>query len=368
MMEICYINGKPYPKKDIENTSWQEYIRFSLSVMPRKLYKFFPNTISKSSGTNHSLEALKNNTVFLQSPILFDDPYDSTLYADEQEFHVIRVKYYATLCGFHYEDSWDISRIVYEFLVFLYPFLKSQSELEKVFQIKGNPNDLVDLTHQVFVLTLLNEIIRNPDSPTAFQDAFYQALHNEYISKQTDLIKKFRISCFTTNPFSMLMWAHYADSHKGFCVEYDIPTPDEHNINLLQNLLPVIYSDERVSVLNECLADLTCPTVTEETMSAIYKYGLLTKSVDWCYQNEWRLISLGDMLSEGNGFDCSFFPISKVFIGAKMSEDNRTEIIKNCNDQKIPSICVLPAPSVFSMEECPSKMNNPNCTYKKLVD
>ena len=57
----------------------------------------------------------------------------------------------------------------------------------------------------------------------------------------------------------MLMWAHYADSHKGFCVEYDIPTPDEHNINLLQNLLPVIYSDERVSVLNECLEDLTYP-------------------------------------------------------------------------------------------------------------
>ena len=66
----------------------------------------------------------------------------------------------------------------------------------------------------------------------------------------------------------------------------------------MQNLLPVIYSDERVSVLNECLADLTCPTVTEETMSAIYKYGLLTKSVDWCYQNEWRLISLDDMLSD----------------------------------------------------------------------
>ena len=67
-------------------------------------------------------------------------------------------------------------------------------------------------------------------------------------------------------------------------------------------------------------------------------------------------------------YDCSFFPISKVFIGAKMSGDNRMEIIKICNDQKIPSICVLPAPSVFSMEECPSKMNNPNCTYKKLVD
>ena len=148
-------------------------------------------------------------------------------------------------------------------------------------------------------------------------------------------------------------------------MEYEIPTPDEQNVTLLQNLMPVIYSDERVSVLNECLADLIDPGVSEDTVGAIYKYGLLTKSIDWKYQNEWRLISLDTMLTD-ESYNCIFFPISKVYIGAKMPDGKRREIIKICNSRSIPSTCVLPAFSSFSMQECTGKMLNPNCIYKKL--
>lgn len=353
-------------KKDVANTSWQKYIEFSLLQMPRKLYKFFPNTVDLNNGRNYSQEALTNNTVYLQSPILFDDPYDSTLCLDEMDFHMARLKYYADLCGFQFDSSWDMGKFVYEFSVFLYPYLGDLSAWEHVFQIRKIEDDLVDMTHQVFALTIWNEVFINPDSPTVIQEAVFQALHKEYTSKQIDLVKKFRVSCFTTNPFSMLMWAHYADSHKGFCVEYDIPTPDKHNIKLLQNLLPVIYSDERVSVLNECLADMNCPTVTDDIANAIYKYGLLTKSIDWCYQNEWRLISLDNMLTDEGSYNCSFFPISKVFIGAKMADANREEIIRICNDRNIASVCVLPAMSTFSMQECTDKYRNPKCVYTHL--
>ena len=147
-------------------------------------------------------------------------------------------------------------------------------------------------------------------------------------------------------------------------MEYEIPTPDEHNISLLQNLMPVIYSDERVSVLNECLADLNDSKVSEEMVGAIYKYGLLTKSIDWRYQNEWRLISLDTMLTD-EYYNCKFFPISKVYIGAKMPDDRREEIIKICSSRGIPSTCVTPAFSSFSMQECAGKMTNPNCMFIK---
>jgi len=363
--DYCSINGNSYLKSEIANLSWREYISFSLYQMPNKLYKFYPNTIDPNNGRNYSQEALKNNTVFLQSPLRFDDPYDSTLYLDEREFHEVRLKYYADLCGFQYDKTWDIDRLVHEFGLYLLPHIHNQSEWESLFHVDSSQDDLLNKSHQVFELDLCNEILRNLQKEDILQIAFYHALHQEFLSKQTDLIQKFRVTCFATTPFSMLMWAHYADSHKGFCVEYEIPTPDEQNITLLQNLMPVIYSDERVSVLNECLADLIDPGVSEDTVGAIYKYGLLTKSIDWKYQNEWRLISLDTMLTD-ESYNCIFFPISKVYIGAKMPDGKRREIIKICNSRSIPSTCVLPAFSSFSMQECTGKMLNPNCIYKKL--
>ena len=340
MSDYCSINGNSYLKSEIANLSWREYISFSLYQMPNKLYKFYPNTIDPNNGRNYSQEALKNNTVFLQSPLRFDDPYDSTLYLDEREFHEVRLKYYADLCGFQYDKTWDIDRLVHEFGLYLLPHIHNQSEWESLFHVDSSQDDLLNKSHQVFELDLCNEILRNLQKEDVLQIAFYP-------------------------PFSMLMWAHYADSHKGFCVEYEIPTPDEQNITLLQNLMPVIYSDERVSVLNECLADLIDPGVSEDTVGAIYKYGLLTKSIDWKYQNEWRLISLDTMLTD-ESYNCIFFPISKVYIGAKMPDGKRREIIKICNSRSIPSTCVLPAFSSFSMQECTGKMLNPNCIYKKL--
>lgn len=365
MMDTCFINGAPYSKKEVANSSWRDYIEFALLQTPRKLYKFFPNIVNPDNGRNYSQEALRNNTVYLQSPILFDDPYDSTLYLDEQAFHEVRLKYYADLCGFQYDKAWDMDRVVHEFGMYLLPHICNQIEWEALFHVDVSKDDLISKSHQVFALDLCNEIIRNSQAKNVLQIAFYHALHQEYLSQQSDLIKKFRVTCFATDPFSMLMWAHYADSHKGFCVEYEIPTPDEHNISLLQNLMPVIYSDERVSVLNECLADLNDSKVSEEMVGAIYKYGLLTKSIDWRYQNEWRLISLDTMLTD-EYYNCKFFPISKVYIGAKMPDDRREEIIKICSSRGIPSTCVTPAFSSFSMQECTGKMINPNCTYKKL--
>jgi hypothetical protein len=39
-----------------------------------------------------------------------------------------------------------------------------------------------------------------------------------------------KICCFTKNPINYLMWSHYANRHKGYCVYYDF-----HNVNILSN-------------------------------------------------------------------------------------------------------------------------------------
>ena len=45
-----------------------------------------------------------------------------------------------------------------------------------------------------------------------------------------------RMACFTRNEVqSMLMWAHYDNNHKGFCVAYNV----KDSLDLRSNLFPV---------------------------------------------------------------------------------------------------------------------------------
>lgn len=366
MLNFCLINGKPYAKNEIAKASWQEYVQFAQNQMPKKLYKYFPNVVADSQ-RNYSKEALRNNTVFLNTPVAFDDPYDSSLCMDEQEFQTKRLQHYAKLCGFSFDDGWDYFKLGYEFSVFLFPYSSNFEKWKTVFRLSMKDDSKTDLTHLLFAKKLFIALHEDPSSEDTWQRSFEEVLHSEYVSVINNLSGKFRIACFTTTPNSMLMWSHYANSHKGFCVEYDIPALTENNVNMLQHLFPVIYSDERVSVLDQGLDDLSCPTVTEDMVWPIYKHGLLTKSLPWGYQNEWRLISLDNMLADQPNYNCTFFPISKVYLGAKMDREERRAIIKICEKNSIPSTCIMPAMGTFSMQECTGKMNNPKCVYKELL-
>lgn len=51
------------------------------------------------------------------------------------------------------------------------------------------------------------------------------------------------ISCLSESDDSLLMWAHYANNHRGMCVEYDLM---EINKQLQFTPVPIIYSKERV--------------------------------------------------------------------------------------------------------------------------
>ena len=57
------------------------------------------------------------------------------------------------------------------------------------------------------------------------------------------------ISCLSESDNSLLMWAHYANNHRGMCVEYDLM---EINKKLKFTPVPIIYSKDRVcfDVLN----------------------------------------------------------------------------------------------------------------------
>ena len=309
--------------------------------MPSSLYKYFSNTVSTKTQRNHSLDALENNTVYLQNPMLFDDPYDCTIVVDEQEFAFRRITYYAGLCGLTVSTEWNYTKTEKEFSAYLHQGLDSGKHIEKFFPPNSLDNSVLGSQHMIFMnnLKIGIEEFRNADN--MWSKIFYKAIHDEYTNMQKVLIHNFRVSCFSESPYSMLMWSHYANSHMGFCIEYEIPPYTDSYVSLFHNLFPVIYSDERTSVLDQCIQYQEELELKKEILWDLLKYGLLTKSMVWKYQNEWRLISYGDMLTRGNDFNCRFFDIKKVYLGSKMSNEDRIKVIEICKRKHIPYVDVI---------------------------
>lgn len=87
------------------------------------------------------------------------------------------------------------------------------------------------------------------------------------------------IISFTESYNNLLMWSHYADEHKGIVVEFDHHILNAHfnkKLGLTSSLERVFYNRER----HEILPRDTSP-----------KRNLLTKSDDWIYEKEHRIIT-----------------------------------------------------------------------------
>jgi len=89
---------------------------------------------------------------------------------------------------------------------------------------------------------------------------------------------KRRIYCLTPDPCSTLMWSHYADKHHGICLEFYVGN------DLFLTAKKVLYRS-------------TYPKWVPQAMEQIRLDMILTKSADWEYEQEFRLIGT----PEGSG-------------------------------------------------------------------
>lgn len=129
----------------------------------------------------------------------------------------------------------------------------------------------------------------------------------------------FRIGCLATDFKNRLMWSHYADSHRGFCIEYDFSGTDENTLSMTP--FPVVYSEVRPLMPWKAAIDKTPESNAEATRQLML--GLLTKDKAWEYENEWRI-----MMKNGDDPTAKMPPISCVYLGANISGDDKAKIIE----------------------------------------
>lgn len=115
----------------------------------------------------------------------------------------------------------------------------------------------------------------------------------------TTSLSKDGFLCLTHNYDNLLMWAHYADSHTGVCLEFDITM----DLDTFYSPLPVKYTQDY------------------PYYDYIYDKGgavraILHKSLDWSYEEEYRIIKPG-------GFGLR-----------KITSDSLTSVIFGCQFDK----------------------------------
>lgn len=145
-----------------------------------------------------------------------------------------------------------------------------------------------------------------------------------------------------------LMWAHYADSHKGVCIKYHFPNSmtqlADNNNSVICYFGDVTYSNEDISQYSN-----------KETIN-IYDAFFL-KGKQWEYENELRLLYFNLEGKEGFHYIESKNCIEAVYFGLKCSKENQDKIIRILKDK--PHITI-------DLQEKQTK--NPVKFYKMVID
>lgn len=173
-----------------------------------------------------TLENLRNNQIYFSSPIAFNDPFDCILPSHEftdEEFELLYKRFS--------EDTFE-----------------SKQESDKVYIKDGKVND---------------------DFKDHVRELYYK-------DTQLNFYKR-GIACFSEKSDDILMWSHYADSHKGICLEFDT------SFDPFDTIRNVTYSDK--------LPEFNMAEILVRGNYESYFKVMRTKHIDWKYEKEWRILT-----------------------------------------------------------------------------
>lgn len=100
------------------------------------------------------------------------------------------------------------------------------------------------------------------------------------LDKLEEGVRNAGIFCLAATPFEPLMWAHYADGHRGFCIEYERRADNDLGSTGCSH---VIYDDPAFPVFHG-LDYFRQPDVLQRILTY--------KARSWDYEHEWRFMRM----------------------------------------------------------------------------
>lgn len=149
---------------------------------------------------------------------------------------------------------------------------------------------------------------------TKDNDAFYKFAKG--ISNQQ--IEEIGILSLSANCNNILMWSHYSDSHRGLVFEFEPKYED----CFLKPFGPIAVDyKETYKVLSHAVTD-------ENIRKKQFEELILTKYIDWEYENEYRVIDLKHIGSKRFRKD----ELTSIIFGLNTTKENIDKVKKLCKE------------------------------------
>lgn len=135
-----------------------------------------------------------------------------------------------------------------------------------------------------------------------------RAYELSFTQQQKQMRHEIGVCSFSERWDHPLMWAHYADAHRGICLRFSVPQSGGY----FELAFPVTYSARR-PIIN----------VVEKHPDELLEQVILTKADFWGYEREWRL------LDQDSGPGLHPFPASAldgVIFGVETSQSDMNDI------------------------------------------
>jgi hypothetical protein len=133
-----------------------------------------------------------------------------------------------------------------------------------------------------------------------------------------EIFQNMGVCSFSASPDELLLWSHYADHHKGFCVEYSCA----EGTSLRSLAREVQYKDE--------VPRISAADFAGHRKNEVFDSLWLTKARCWSYEKEWRV-----MMPEGDKEYQTPSQITSIIFGARMPAKDRAtlmNILHHCKE------------------------------------
>ncbi len=286
--------------------------------IPARLYKY------RSFSPTH-LDALRRNVLWMSAPEKFNDPFEAA----------VRL----------YPDRFLVENQTVD------AFISTVKEMIDTVSAGGiwvpkalvNPIPAGQWRQKVIEGLLKNE---SPDIRarlSGVMDAFLRDQQEKMSQRMSESFRRgFSVLSLCENSTSTLMWSHYSDSHRGFCIEYDFSALPANDL-LRRLCFPVFYTGKpRDATRYMAKGDLT------DFNNLFGQYMCLIKHDSWADEKEWRIIqAIGPAHAN---FEINMPQPSAILIGAHSTPANELKMRDFCRDQSIPLLKAVIHPGKFDLE------------------